>query len=419
MPPQTNSQFPNSTLPILNQNKKDPKFILLVILGLILIAINLCFLYKTHFQKTEPTEQQNLVVDVSSNWKTYRNDEYGFEFKYPKDWKISQDLENIEKKEDEGHLPFKDLSVYVLDNERELDYINFVKNYEYIGSGFNWVGEEGDLVNIFILNERFDDESLNDIEEKVEDREDGSWVENVKDISVGGFKAKRFIYRKEHEGSSTMEVIKIEKPGIGNGFINIKIHYNDGKYRKDVFDQILSTFKFISTSTEAINIKNWKVYTDDEYGFQFEYPDVLDNKVRTYKDDTGRKSILIEYYSNNILASKFEIWVLKKTENLSLTEYFNKNIDTTGSLIKEGNFVLHKIPGNGEMYALTDAPLNMKYLESDQGPICSYFAMPETKKYLIFSSCPGEGMRLNFYKDYNLTERELRDKIMLSLKFTK
>lgn len=29
-------------------------------------------------------------MDQTAGWKTYRNDEYGFEFEYPKDWKTSQ-----------------------------------------------------------------------------------------------------------------------------------------------------------------------------------------------------------------------------------------------------------------------------------------------------------------------------------------
>src|SRR3989338_3100620 len=70
-----------------------------------LIAANgyLYFLRSSYLDQGARTAQENeqkmqeLVAQRSnmSDWQTYRNEEYGFEFQYPKDWKLFLNSDSI------------------------------------------------------------------------------------------------------------------------------------------------------------------------------------------------------------------------------------------------------------------------------------------------------------------------------------
>jgi len=90
-----------------------------------------------------PGEQniQEQTTDELAGWKTYTNDKYGFELRYPGDW-ISNDLTNfmampenslrIGIGQDQSHLPIG-VTAYVGDVKRVKDFgllLNQVKNLE-------------------------------------------------------------------------------------------------------------------------------------------------------------------------------------------------------------------------------------------------------------------------------------------------
>src|SRR3989338_10616028 len=68
--------------------------------------------------------------------KIYRNEEFGFEFSYPADWKISDKLMDIFKQtyndSIEGRFDqFKQIQVSLIKKESELGYLNDLKNEDY------------------------------------------------------------------------------------------------------------------------------------------------------------------------------------------------------------------------------------------------------------------------------------------------
>ncbi len=76
---------------------KKYKVLLLASLGFVLIAVNLYF-FKQMLVPKPAAVDQNLVTNtpkhatvdqsLTTSWKTHRNDEYGFEIKYPSNWAL-------------------------------------------------------------------------------------------------------------------------------------------------------------------------------------------------------------------------------------------------------------------------------------------------------------------------------------------
>lgn len=61
----------------------------LIAAALILLAIGLgSWIWHNQVPKLFPTPK-TPIADETSDWKTYRNEEYGFEFKYPANWEVS------------------------------------------------------------------------------------------------------------------------------------------------------------------------------------------------------------------------------------------------------------------------------------------------------------------------------------------
>lgn len=142
-------------------------------------------------------------------WKTYQNEEYGFEFKYPQQMYFIGDLSN------------KDNTVY---------------SVWYAGA------DEGHQIEFSIKN--------------TGEKDSGS-LEYLKDISGIGFTWKKYLWNLEFFEGQPIFVYKYK---------NIRVDVS-GRSEK-IAEQILSTFKF----TNSANISNWKTYSNTNYGFEIQYP---------------------------------------------------------------------------------------------------------------------------------------------------
>ncbi|OGZ99269.1 MAG: hypothetical protein A3C07_00440 [Candidatus Sungbacteria bacterium RIFCSPHIGHO2_02_FULL_47_11] len=196
--------------------KRFSKIALLVIILAILAGATGYYLIQ--IQSTKLEIQKEDVGSETVNWKTYRNEKYGFEVKYPEDWKI-------------GDAPKENFTNFV---SPEFDE-KF--NGEMVKQVFQ--------IYLSILKE---------------ENNFGHFIGEPIQIVVGGVNAIQEKFSGGGFGCASQECIQT-KFMVGSNYFNIymfsDIHYNDGSAygsgpigaskgnNSRIYNTILSTFKFI------------------------------------------------------------------------------------------------------------------------------------------------------------------------------
>lgn len=261
MPPQIENNVPpiNPVPPELP--RKHKKLIWLVsILILVGILTSGYLFYITRTGCCDILRNQNLTVATSTDqfadWKTYRNEEYGFEVNYPPTWTTS--LEKTTVWFDRNDI-----------NEDE-------KAAREIGYPLSISIKTTDFKNIKDWFENKFKDRVNEI---------AAIKPQIKSLKIAGEEALNY-------------TDPISMGGCDENFsfihdstvFDIYRHGSTCTYSDELFDQILSTFKFISTSTPTtIDTSNWKTYKNEEYGFEVKYPEglsVSEDKEATFSTIT-------------------------------------------------------------------------------------------------------------------------------------
>jgi hypothetical protein len=286
---------PPPVAPVAPVVKKGTSSALLVILGIMMVG-GIAFAALTLWQQgllggflAKPTPTPTLAPeptptpDPTADWKTYTNEKYGFEFKYPSK-KAAEFLEE----------PYNGFC----NDDKRRGVVSLLLWPE--GKKLPVVGEEIGVndVSLFIYGE-----------ENKENLSTEKWVEKNCPQLLSGYKKENY----EISGLSAVKYTRIDEgmgaPGIQPYIFllkNNKLFYIHPYGNKDIFDQILATFKFLDkesggSTTEVVKlvgfekITGWLEYSSAT-GYSIQHPSSFQP---TAEGEEKRDSACYKYFSNN------------------------------------------------------------------------------------------------------------------------
>jgi hypothetical protein len=206
------------------QNKAFSK-ILIVIILIVLIGGGFLVYKFWWLPKEKAKVPAGTTTDETANWKTYRNDQYGFEIKYPQDW----ELYHFEQPKDVQETTKRIGGV--------IDSIEFSpKGKTYNVETAYGISPIGIYVNINEnLNKYLKDEKFPETE-KISIN--GTAATEVKGVKNDAFWHSIFIERPDISGYIRIadNIYDIERAG--------NVSSQEANELHKVFKQMLSTFKF-------------------------------------------------------------------------------------------------------------------------------------------------------------------------------
>ncbi len=211
-------------------NTKGFTPVVLVLIVVVLVAIGAVGYFVARNGQPPPPASSPSSTDTTS-WKTYRNEQYGFEFKYPAAWRMDT----------------YDGSPTLLGGEAlSLQIYSYPENNTYNPGApvpQNEIKIEGDVYR-----------TVGSLDELIKKLGGFNNVVRTEDIVINGVVGKKVWTHDEEFG---MEVLGVYYVDGGRGF-SLTSWPSNSIYLNE-FDQILSTFKFIKPSTSATSTLKGKV----------------------------------------------------------------------------------------------------------------------------------------------------------------
>jgi hypothetical protein len=262
---------------------------------------------------TEPEESTSTVSEEisstsesdTSDWMTYRNEEHGFKFQYPKIYDTKEEYQSCRITERDGEFNIGGRSSLSIVNSEEINLSKYVDQ----------------LINI-----------------KIED------IDAKESRYINGREAISISYRFGGVGRFGVATFLFKDKKVFTFNYTAGASICDYKDISDyvVYEKMVSTFRFIEDEN---NLKNWKTYKNEEYGFEIKYPFEYSFWEASYSPDKA-ELIDIGFQPGNIQGSVLSLTILNIPVT-ALAQYENglygEHIDER---IKLGNLTGTKFSGS-------------------------------------------------------------------------
>jgi len=236
---------------LLTEGKTNWKYILIVLILAVIVGGGVLWWIKKEevapIEFPEIKKPEKVVEDETANWKVYKDEVYGFEIKYPKDWTIEEAKIEEAKEIVKRYLSFSPMGkTYILGGMGNRQPISIlvskggIEAYRsiypkkegaetIIVNNYSTIREERDFGEIFYIIQNPEDDTVVTFE---------NWIQVIEDL----------------------------------------IKPSEKKELENIFDQMLSTFRFLEEvkKSEIISLDNtWNKYINYRLGFSMKIPKTM------------------------------------------------------------------------------------------------------------------------------------------------